>query len=106
MSYLPFIILAAGGLILTLGDVLMKKWVVSSNNWVYLGGLSIWIIGLNFLAMSFKYKNIAVASTILVLINVIALAIVSWLVFEEKLTLHEMVGIVVGLIAIIILELK
>ncbi len=106
MNYLPLVLLAAGGIVLTAGDLLMKKWVITNQLWFYIGGLFIWLIGLNFLALSFKYKNIAVASVIFVLINVISLAIFSWFYFKEPLSLLQIFGLILGALAIVILELK
>lgn len=96
----------AGGLTLTIGDLLMKKWVVTNYWWFYLPGLLVWLIGLNFLALSFRYKNIAVASVILVLINVISLSLFSWLYFKEPLNQLQITGLIIGVIAIIILEIS
>lgn len=106
MQYLPLIILFVGGIILTIGDIVMKKWVSTSHFSYYMIGLFIYLIGLNFLAFSFKYKNIAVASVIFVLFNVITLSIVSWLYFKETLNTMQLIGIVVGLIAVVMLELS
>ncbi len=104
MNYLPIILLFAGGVILTLGDILMKKWVNTSSVYFYLIGLLVYLIGLNFLAVSFRYKNIAVASTILVVFNVITLSIVSWFYFRETLTTYQIIGILLGLSSIFFLE--
>jgi NADH:ubiquinone oxidoreductase subunit 3 (subunit A) len=54
---------------------------------------------------SFKYKNIATASTIFVLFNIITLSIVSWLYFNETLSTFQLVGIMFGICSIICLEL-
>jgi len=106
MNSLPIILLAIGGLILTFGDLVMKKWVINNNIYFYIIGLIIYLIGLNFLAQSFKYKNIAIASTIFVIFNVVLLSIFSWFYFKEKLSTFEIIGIVLGLTSIIILELS
>ena len=94
-----------GGAVLTCGDILMKKWVVTNSVYLYIGGMLIYLVGLNFLAQSFKYKNIAVASIIFVLFNIILLAIVSWFYFKEKLSALQIVGLIVGIAAIVILEM-
>lgn len=106
MNYLPIILLAAGGIILTVGDIVMKKWVTTSQPIFYIIGLIIWILGLLFLAQSFKYKNIAVASTIFVIFNVATLSLVSWFYFNEKLSALEVGGILLGIISITLLELS
>lgn len=90
---------------MTIGDVMMKQWVATSNYCWYWSGLFTYIVGLNFLAQSFKYKDIATASVAFVLFNVISLLIVDRLVFNVKPTTLHLVGIVVGLVAIVILEL-
>ena len=99
------ILLLIGGIILTVGDILMKKWVNTNNYIFYIVGLIIYLIGLNFLAQSFKFKNIAVASVIFVIFNVVTLSIVSWLYFKETLSMLQIIGMVVGIAAIVILEI-
>jgi multidrug transporter EmrE-like cation transporter len=101
---IALILLFTGGVILTFGDIVMKKWVATSNYYLYAAGLAIYLVGLNFLAQSFRYKNIAVASVILVIFNVAILALVSWLYFKEALSLMQILGIVLGIAAIVILE--
>lgn len=104
MSYLPIILSATGGIILTIGDIIMKKWVTNNLTRFFIFGMLVWIVGLSFLAQSFKYKNIAIASTIFVIFNVAALSLVSWFYFKEKLSLLEMGGIFLGIASIITLE--
>jgi len=102
---IAMILLLIGGIILTVGDILMKKWVNTNNYIFYIVGLIIYLIGLNFLAQSFKFKNIAVASVIFVIFNVVTLSIVSWLYFKETLSMLQIIGMVVGIAAIVILEI-
>lgn len=102
---IAIILLLIGGLILTIGDIAMKKWVNTNSYVFYFLGLFVYLIGLNFLAQSFKYKNIAVASVIFIIFNVIILSFVSWIYFKESLSLMQIAGIVIGIIAIVVLEL-
>lgn len=104
--YLPLVLLFVGGSILTIGDVIMKKWVINNSNLLLASGLAIYLIGLIFLVYSFKYKNIAVASTIFVIFNIITLSVVSWFYFKETLSPLQLIGIVMGIGAIIFLELN
>ncbi len=105
MNLFSLIILGAGGLILTIGDIVMKKWVTSGSRLFYIIGLTVYLAGLIFLAQSFKYKNIAVASVIFVIFNVVTLSLVSWFYFKEKLSPLELSGIALGIAAIIVMEL-
>ena len=104
-NYLPLLILFIGGATLTLGDIVMKRWVISNNVYEFIFGIFIYIIGMMFLSWSFKHKNIAVASTIFVVFNVITLMIVSWIFFKEPLSIKEILGISLGIIGILIMEI-
>lgn len=105
MNLLPIILLALGGIVLTAGDIVMKKWVNTHSNIFYFIGIAIWLIGLLFLAESFKFKNIAVASLIFNIFNIVTLVAVSWLYFNEKLSGLALMGIILGIIALILLEI-
>jgi multidrug transporter EmrE-like cation transporter len=104
-TYLPLILLFAGGVILTAGDIVMKKWVSNHNALFFMIGLAIYLCGLVFLVHSYKYKNIAVASTMFVIFNVVTLSFVSWFYFKEGLSVLQMIGIIMGLGAVVVLEL-
>lgn len=105
MNFFALALLAIGGLIVTIGDLFMKEWVIANKSWIYLGGMIFYLIGMNFLAFSFKYKNIAVAPVIFILINVITLIAFSYFYFQEKLSGLEIAGILLGITAIVMLEL-
>ena len=90
---------------MTVGDVFMKKWVTVNSNWFYVVGMIIYIIALTMLAETFKSRNIAVASTIMVIVNVVTLAIVSWLYFKEAITLLQGIGMVLAVVAVVLMEI-
>lgn len=103
--HLPLVLLFIGGSVLTAGDIIMKKWVSTNNLFVFIYGLAVYLVGLIFMAYSFKYKNIAVASTIFVIINIATLSIVSWFYFKETLTATQLLGILLGICSVLVLEL-
>jgi multidrug transporter EmrE-like cation transporter len=105
MDLKPMALLLTGGMILTVGDIVMKKWVATSGSALYIAGLAIYLVGLNFLVWSFKYKNIAVASVMFVFFNVVTLMAASWLFFKEGLSVQQIVGVSLGLASVAILEL-
>lgn len=93
-----------GGFILTVGDIFMKQWS-TNNNWSSFGlGMFSWIVGLFCLAFSFKTKNIAVASLIFSLSNVLFLTLLSWLYYKEPLSTYQIIGMGLGGTAILFLE--
>jgi multidrug transporter EmrE-like cation transporter len=104
MNLFPLALLFFGGIILTAGDIVAKQWVVSNKNYLFLLVLFLYLFGLIFLIFSFKYKNIAAASLIFVIFNIITLTLVSWFYFNERLTTIELIGIMLGLISVSLLE--
>ena len=104
-NYIGLYLLISGGLILTVGDVIMRFWVKSRQPILYVAGLFFYLIGLNFLAQSYRFRNIAVASAVIVVINIVALTIISYVYFKARLTPLEIFGLVLAVIAVIIIEL-
>jgi multidrug transporter EmrE-like cation transporter len=98
-------ILAGGGVSLTVGDVFMKEWVRSDSRLMYALGMTAYITALAMLAYSFRHYNIAVASIMLTLFNVIALAVVSYLAYGESLSSMQAVGLCLGLAAVVAMEI-
>ena len=105
MNLYPLLLLFFGGIIFTLGDVAMKFWVGNRKFSLYALGLLLYLISDNFLAQSFKFKNIAVASMIIITFNVIFITLISWFYFKEKLNLMEIAGLILAIIAIVVIEL-
>lgn len=106
MLYMPAIAyLILGGSVLTIGDIVFKSYALMPKMSLYISGLVIYMGGLMLLVQSFKTENMAVASAVFVMINVLTLSIISWLYFGEKLSLLQILGIVLSFVAIGLLEL-
>ena len=99
-----YFLIALAGCILTAGDLVQKQWVTTGKTWIFWLGIAIWAFGSLFLAMSYKYKNMAVASMIYILVNILTLVVISWVAYGEKLDTKQMVGMGLALIAVFLLE--
>lgn len=102
---LGFLLVSFGGIILTIGDLIIKKWVNGGSYVSYIFGMIVYVIGLNFMAQSFKFKNIAIASMVFVLINIITLLIVSWVYFKQTLSPLQLFGMSLGIVSVTILQI-
>ena len=100
----PFLLIAVGGVLLTIGDIIAKMWVDAPEPRLFIVTLVLYLMAMVCLIFSFRGKNIAVASLLLVLCNIGMLALWSWLVLDESLSRKEMVGLVLGCLAILLLE--
>jgi multidrug transporter EmrE-like cation transporter len=99
-----FVLILIGAIIVTVGDIVLKKWVMTNSFFLYFLGIFFYLIGASFLALSYKYKNIAVASVIFIMLNIFILSLVSWLYFKEPLSQLQIIGIILGLSSVVILE--
>lgn len=95
-----------GGIVLTLGDIVMKYWIETNTKLLFLFGILIYVIGEVIMAFGFKYGNIAVVSVMMVIINVIALSVLSLVFFHEKMSLMAVAGIVLGIFSVVLLEMS
>lgn len=98
------IYITAGALFDTFGDLLMKNWVINNSKMYFAGGMLFYVIGLSFLAYSFTFKNIVIASVLFLIVNVVLLSLVNWLVYSEVLSHKEVAGLCLGLMAIVLFE--
>jgi multidrug transporter EmrE-like cation transporter len=79
-----------------------KEWVITNKISFFVIGF--FIIGCLFLIFSYKKMNIAVASLIYIIFNVVALTLVSWFYYNEKLTAVQLIGLCLGLVSVVLLE--
>jgi multidrug transporter EmrE-like cation transporter len=99
------------GLILTatlfevVGDVFFKKWTIDNNNLVLIAGFVIYFIGTVFWAFSLKYEYLSKSISVLTVLNLIAVALVGVLYFKEDLTLINKIGIILGVVSVILIEI-
>lgn len=104
MQHFPVLLLFFGGIILTIGDIIIKKWTINNDYFLFSIGIFVYMVAMVFLAYSFKFKNIAVASTIFVVFNVVSLTIISWILFSEPPTIKQVIGILLGISAVVFME--
>lgn len=99
------------GLILTavllevIGDILFKKWAIDAKHALLIIGLIIYFTGTIFWAISLKYEYLSKAISVFTILNLIAIVLVGVLYFKEEITLINTIGIALGIISIILIEI-
>jgi multidrug transporter EmrE-like cation transporter len=101
----PLLWMFVGGIIVTVGDIIFKFWAEQQSAYLFVAGILVYLTGTLFLIQSFRTTNIAVASMIFIIFNIIALTLVSWFYFDEKLSTLQLVGLVLALGSVALLEL-
>jgi glucose uptake protein GlcU len=103
MDALPYLIL--GGVVLTAGDLVAGGWVSGKGKKFYLLAIALYMVGMALLVQSYRFNDIAVASISMEILNIIILTISGVYLFRETITKYEFAGIVLGILAIIIMDL-
>ncbi|RPI79111.1 MAG: hypothetical protein EHM45_04130 [Desulfobacteraceae bacterium] len=93
-----------GVLLEAIGDVVLKKWAMVHHNLLLIGGLFIYFIGAIFWAFSLKYELLSKSISIFTILNLIVVALLGVFLFQEKLTLVNKLGILLGIVSVILIE--
>ena len=97
-------LLFAGGCLLTIGDIFQKEWIIRNNYWLFWIGILLYTMGGILLAICYRYKNMATATMIYIIFNVVTLVIISWLWYDEKLDMIAILGLVLGMVSVGLME--
>lgn len=88
-----------------IADVLFKKWSIDGKNAALAIGLLLYFIGTIFWAVSLRHEFLTKAISIFTIINLIAVVLVGFLYFKEDISLTNKIGIVLGIISVILIEI-
>lgn len=88
------------------GDILFKKWSIESKNVLLYIGLLIYFIGTIFWAISLKYEYLSKAISVFTILNLVTIALVGILYFKEDLSLVNKIGIGLGVLSVVLIEIR
>ena len=100
------LLLVAGAVFDTVGDIFIKNWIASKTAISLGSGIFFYAIGLSFLIYSFTFKNMVVTSVLFIILNLILLSIVNYFYFNESFSNKEGVALILGVAAIVLLEVN
>jgi small multidrug resistance pump len=104
-KYIFFLLIAIAILLEVAGDILFKQWALAHKSWVLGIGLALYFIGTVFWAYSLKYEHLSHAISVFTVLNLIVVVLAGVLLFDEKLSRVQTVGIALGVLSVILLEL-
>ncbi len=87
------------------GDIFFKKWAIEHRPMLLGIGLCIYAIGSLFWALSLRYEILSKAISIFTILNLVIVACVGVIFFQEQISTMSKIGIVLGLISIALIEL-
>ena len=101
--FLGLIALAVG--LEVIGDIFFKKWSIDNRNVLLYVGLLIYFIGTIFWAISLKYEYLSKAISVFTVLNLVIVVLVGVLYFKEDLTLINKIGIGLGILSVVLIEI-
>ena len=102
-SFIFLIVLAV--VLEVFADIIFKKWSINSKNIFLYIGLLIYFIGTIFWAISLKYEYLSKAISIFTILNLIVIVLVGVIYFKEDLSLINKLGIALGILSVVLIEL-
>jgi multidrug transporter EmrE-like cation transporter len=87
------------------GDIFFKKWSLANSNTMLYIGLTVYFLGSIFWALSLKYETLSKAISVFTILNLVIVAAVGVLYFKEDLTVINKLGIALGILSIILVEM-
>ena len=87
------------------GDFLFKKWSIGSESNLLYVGLATYFAGSIFWAISLKYEYLSRAISTFTILNLVIVSMVGIMYFKEDLSLINKVGMALGVLSIILVEL-
>jgi multidrug transporter EmrE-like cation transporter len=100
-----FSLIAAAVAFEVVADILLKKWSLENKNIMLIIGLALYFVGTVFWAVSLKYDLLSKAISIFTVLNLIVIILVGVFMFKENLSLINKIGLALGVLSIIFVEL-
>ena len=88
-----------------IGDILFKKYAINNKYLFLILGLIVYFVGTIFWAISLRYAFLSKAILVFTVLNLIAVVLVGIVMFKESLSLTNKIGLMLGVISIILIEL-
>ena len=105
MKILFLLLILAAVAFEVVADFILKKWSIESKNALLFAGLLVYFIGTIFWAFSLRFEFLSKAVSVFTVLNFIAVVLVGVLFFNENLSLLNKLGVCLGVLSIILVEI-
>ena len=86
-------------------DIFLKKWAIGNRGSFFLIGVAGYAVATVFWGLSLKFDLMSRLISVFMILNLVAVVLVGVLYFGEKLTPVNMVGIALGILSVVLIEL-
>jgi len=103
---MSFLLLVSGAVIFeVVADTLFKSWSLGGKNLFFWMGIVLYTIGTFVWAYSLKFDFLSKAISIFTILNFVAVVLIGVLYFKENISLANKIGVVLGIVSVILLQL-
>lgn len=88
-----------------MGDIMIKKWTIDKTNFLLVIGAGVYFLGSIFWIISLKYEYLARAISVFTVLNLIVIVLAGIVIFKEDLSLVNKIGIFLGILGVILIEI-
>jgi multidrug transporter EmrE-like cation transporter len=85
-------------------DVLFRRWGLSGGGSSFMFALAIYVIGGACWGLSLQFREVSRGIIVFAMLNVIVVTVAGVLLFDEKLTFANKLGILAGMGSIVLIE--
>ncbi|EKE11485.1 MAG: hypothetical protein ACD_15C00074G0002 [uncultured bacterium] len=103
ITFFVLVILAA--ILEASGDIILKKWATDQKQFLFVLGIIVYFVATVIWAFSLKYEFLSKAISIITILNLIIVVLVGVLYFKEDLSNINKVGILLGILSVILIEI-
>ncbi len=89
----------------TIADILFKASYLQNRSVLIVAGVVLYTVGTVIWALSLRYEFLSKAISIFTVLNLIAVLLAGFVIFNEHLSLLNKVGIGLGIISVILMQL-
>lgn len=88
-----------------IADIIFKYWSINAKGLFLFIGVILYSIGTVIWAYSLKYEYLSKAITIFTIINLIAVVLVGLLIFKEDISMINKIGLILGIVSVILIQI-
>ena len=88
-----------------IADIILKYWSINPKTIFVVCGIIVYTIGTTMFAYSLRFGDLSKMGTIFTVVNLIVVVLIGLLLFKEQVSLINMIGIFLGVISVILVQL-
>ena len=99
-----FVLIVIASVAEAAGDIFLKQWSSNSKTWLFLAGIAIYVVAIIFFGFSLRQEYLSKAVVVINIINLLVILLAGVLIFNEKLSSVNKIGVALAIVSIALIE--